>query len=320
MADVLELETDGVFDPSPWIAVGRIYKDVPIERCVPNASQSQGDISQPGSPSEFLALNLSGFVADLKKMPGQTDGWFSFDVPNCDLTAGLWAANSIPPTPSFADSRTTAPKNGSTVPSQFSTHPIKLYGCPCLHCLSIGKFTSFKKHKTNGFAVENGFGIISRDSTSQYSLRSRGIRCSPTRLMGSWIGPAFSTMNVAPLAFQHAIIAFSMQEWPSRYTRSLLKNYKDLVDIGKQTLYFPLHVGGNHWIAFFIDFKRKAFGYEEEEEEEDEEDYEEPEGTSSKKHKSKPPRGASKKQKEAAAEKQKVQRKKKKRRQEEIGP
>ncbi|KAJ7693258.1 hypothetical protein B0H14DRAFT_3531215 [Mycena olivaceomarginata] len=104
MADVLELETDGVFDPSQWIAVGRIYKDVPIEVSDACSAAFRMPVSlkatfpSPDLPvTEFLALNLSGFVADLKKMPGQTDGWFSFDVPNCDLTAGLWAANSIPP-------------------------------------------------------------------------------------------------------------------------------------------------------------------------------------------------------------------------------
>ncbi|KAJ7837612.1 hypothetical protein B0H13DRAFT_1912426 [Mycena leptocephala] len=37
------------------------------------------------------------------------------------------------------------------------------------------------------------------------------------------------------------------------------KEYKQSVVAGKSLLYFPLHVNGNHWISFVIDFVRKVF-------------------------------------------------------------
>jgi hypothetical protein len=70
-----------------------------------------------------------------------------------------------------------------------------------------------------------------------------------------------SAITVAPLAFQRSIVAFSTHKNPSRYALAVLARYKSLVEAGKSILYFPLHVNGNHWIAFVIDFGRKFYGY-----------------------------------------------------------
>lgn len=202
MADVLELETDSVFDPSQWIGVGRIYKDVPIE--VSDACSAafrmpvnlQATFPSPDLPVTNFWQSISPAMWRIsKRCPARRAAGSALTCRTATSLQGYGLLILSLPTPSFANSKTTAPKNGSMVPSQFSTHPIKLHGCLCLHCLFIAKFTSFKKHKANGFAAEDGFGIISRDSTSRYSLGSRGIRCMTTRLMGSWIGPAFLTMN-----------------------------------------------------------------------------------------------------------------------------
>ncbi|KAJ7892537.1 hypothetical protein B0H14DRAFT_2560245 [Mycena olivaceomarginata] len=39
------------------------------------------------------------------------------------------------------------------------------------------------------------------------------------------------------------------------------KIYKTLWEAGKSLFYFPLHVNGNHWIMFHVDFKRNVLGY-----------------------------------------------------------
>ncbi|KAJ7730514.1 hypothetical protein B0H14DRAFT_2640216 [Mycena olivaceomarginata] len=288
MADVLELETDSVFDPSQWIGVGRIYKDVPIE--VSDACSAafrmpvnlQATFPSPDLPvTEFLAINLPGNVADLKKMPGQTDSWFSSDVPNCDLTTGLWAANSIPPHSFLRELENDCAQkwlNGakSILDSSNKTLRLPLFALPFYRKIHELQEAQNKWVCGRGWVRDHlpGFDLAIFSQVSWNTL-------DWTRLLDDeWLsGGIIDTMmfdlqtrvaaipaldafvTVAPLAFQHAIIAFSMQERPSRYTRSLLKNYKDLVEIGKEILYFPLHVDGNHWIAFFIDFKRKAFGY-----------------------------------------------------------
>ncbi|KAJ7456391.1 hypothetical protein B0H11DRAFT_2321726 [Mycena galericulata] len=80
-----------------------------------------------------------------------------------------------------------------------------------------------------------------------------------------------STVTVAPLSFQQAVIAFSTQKRPSKYTVRFLKEYKQLVESGKSLLYIPLHatpmdvkqqlkssspISRNIWtLSFRVDFK-----------------------------------------------------------------
>ncbi|KAJ7102617.1 hypothetical protein B0H15DRAFT_796037 [Mycena belliarum] len=73
--------------------------------------------------------------------------------------------------------------------------------------------------------------------------------------------PALSSIIVAPLSFQAAILAISTQANPSNYTMCLLDQYRQSVEAGKSQFYFPLHINGNHWIAFGIDFVQKTFRY-----------------------------------------------------------
>jgi hypothetical protein len=229
-------------------------------------------------------------VADLKKMPGQTGGWFSSDVPNCDFTTGLWAANSIPPHSFLRELENDCAQkwlNGakSILDSSNKTPRLPLFALPFYRKIHELQEAQSKWICSRGWVRDHlpGFdlAIFSRVSWNTVHDHAPDGQLDWTRLLDDeWLSggiidnmmldlqtrvaaiPALDAfVTVAPLAFQHAIIAFSTQERPSRYTRSLLKNYKDLVEIGKETLYFPLHVDGNHWIAFFIDFKRKAFGY-----------------------------------------------------------
>ncbi|KAJ7157482.1 hypothetical protein C8R46DRAFT_1040467 [Mycena filopes] len=66
---------------------------------------------------------------------------------------------------------------------------------------------------------------------------------------------------VAPLSFQRAIVAAATHKNPSVYSVKLLEEYKRALEGGKSKIYFPLHVNGNHWIAFMIDFVKRVFGF-----------------------------------------------------------
>ncbi|KAJ7768783.1 hypothetical protein B0H14DRAFT_2632861 [Mycena olivaceomarginata] len=225
----------------------------------------------PDLPVNFWRSISPALCGSQKRCPAQTDGWFSFDVPNCDLTAGLGLLILSLPTPSFADSRTTA--------TQKWLNGAKSRGNTVLAHAPDGQLDWTRLLDDEWLSG----GII---DNMMFDLQTRVAAI-----------PALdASVTVAPLAFQHAIIAFSMQEWPSRYTRSLLKNYKDLVDIGKQNFVFSaprrwkpldcvLHRLQEEGIRlrYTLNPRRRRRRRMKE-------DYEEPEGTSSKKHKSKPPR------------------------------
>ncbi|KAJ7431682.1 hypothetical protein B0H11DRAFT_1941370 [Mycena galericulata] len=93
MAGVINLSTDRRFDPSKWIAVGKIYKDVPEEvsdaysaaRQLPSALAATLPLPDL-SVTEFLALKRPGIlrVCDMNRITRTTEAWFSTDLPNCD--------------------------------------------------------------------------------------------------------------------------------------------------------------------------------------------------------------------------------------------
>ncbi|KAF7424768.1 hypothetical protein PC9H_010079 [Pleurotus ostreatus] len=68
---------------------------------------------------------------------------------------------------------------------------------------------------------------------------------------------------VAPVAFANDLIsAIEFKKSYSKQHTPLLCRYEREIDKKKlDKLYFPLHVNGNHWIAGFIDFKTRTFGY-----------------------------------------------------------
>ncbi|KAJ6504464.1 hypothetical protein DFH09DRAFT_1335265 [Mycena vulgaris] len=103
MPDVIVIDTDVPFDPAQWICAGKVYKDVPTEvfnayddaRIIPLALAAT--LPNNAVPvTEFLAVKLPGILRNTKKLPSQTEHWFSPDLPNCD-PATLWSLNSIPP-------------------------------------------------------------------------------------------------------------------------------------------------------------------------------------------------------------------------------
>jgi hypothetical protein len=69
----------------------------------------------------------------------------------------------------------------------------------------------------------------------------------------------YRTVLVAPLSFQHNLLAGAEK---GEYMAASLRRYRHEVVAGRrQRLYFPLHTGGNHWIAAVIDFSNRTIAY-----------------------------------------------------------
>ncbi|KAJ6504802.1 hypothetical protein C8R47DRAFT_1210058 [Mycena vitilis] len=294
MADVIEVHTDVLFDPSKWIGAHKIYKDVPIE--VSNACIAARKIPpivtakfpHPTLPvSEFLEVKLPAIYSSPSKY--RTKDWFSTDPPNCDA-ATLWSITSIPPLYFARDLELAFPQkwlNGALSIQDPHNKPF---------CLPLSAISFYLKIHDLHAAQEKWIESVewARDEIPDCNpdiFLSVGWNAvhpgAPdgqldwTRLAGDeWLsGQIIDAMaadiqsrvaaipdldacvTVAPLSFQRAIVAVSTQKSPSKYTTRLLQGYKDSVHAGKSRLYFPLHVNGNHWIAFFIDFVRRVFGH-----------------------------------------------------------
>ncbi|KAJ7635513.1 hypothetical protein DFH06DRAFT_1303041 [Mycena polygramma] len=294
MADAIEVDTDVLFDPSKWIGAHKIYKDVPTEvsdaciaaRKIPLIVTAK--FPHPTLPvSEFLEVKLPDIYYSANKY--RTKDWFSTDSPNCDA-ATLWSITSIPPLHFARDLENDFPQkwlNGAM--SIRDPHNRSL-------CLPLSAVSFYLKIHDLHAAQEKWIESVewARDEIPDCNpdiFLSVGWNAvhpgAPdgqldwTRLAGDeWLSgqiidamaadiqsrvaaiPALDEcVTVAPLSFQRAIVAVSKQKTPSKYTVGLLQSYKDSVDAGKSRLYFPLHVNGNHWIAFFIDFVRRVFGY-----------------------------------------------------------
>jgi hypothetical protein len=67
---------------------------------------------------------------------------------------------------------------------------------------------------------------------------------------------------IAPLAFAASLIRAHTSKDYDKKSERLLWRYKEMFKSGgRQFLYFPVHTGGNHWVAFRSDFKEKSLCY-----------------------------------------------------------
>ncbi|KAJ8700697.1 hypothetical protein PTI98_003700 [Pleurotus ostreatus] len=76
-------------------------------------------------------------------------------------------------------------------------------------------------------------------------------------------GQAHLKIRVAPVAFANSLAdaARYKQAYSKRQTPLLCRYEREVTAKELERLYFPIHVHGNHWIAGFIDFSSKTFGY-----------------------------------------------------------
>jgi hypothetical protein len=66
---------------------------------------------------------------------------------------------------------------------------------------------------------------------------------------------------IAPLAFSQAVKDSTAKKTYQRKDTPLLARYEDHIKAkGLSSLYFPVHIHGNHWIAGMIDFKQALIG------------------------------------------------------------
>ncbi|KAJ7845793.1 hypothetical protein B0H13DRAFT_1908176 [Mycena leptocephala] len=281
MAGVIDLEPDVLFDPSQWIRAGKIYKDVPIEvsdafvKSQTMPSDLKATFPSPTIPvTEFLALKLPEILdRQKKKFSTETTNWFSDDSPNCDAVTALWALNFIPPVYLLRELENDCPQqwlNGAQ--SVLDPHD-KFLRFPLFSLAFYSKIHALLD------AQEKWQDSV--DWARDLHPGAPDGQLDWTRLVNDeWLSGEIidsmmadiqsrvaeipgldSSVTVAPLSFQRAIIAISTQKKPTNYTVGLLEKYKQLAQGGKPLLYFPLHINGNHWIAFIIDFVRRFFGY-----------------------------------------------------------
>ncbi|KAJ7708872.1 hypothetical protein B0H17DRAFT_1191367 [Mycena rosella] len=241
------------------------------------------------SVTDLLAVKLPGITEKLSNNFRKTKGWFSTDLPNCDPLTSLWSLKSTPSISLLRELEHDFPQewlNGAkSVLHPFNNSlrlPLFALGFfRKIHDLREGQEKwSESVEWARDEVPEADLGIF--DTISWNTVHSGALdgQLDWTRLVADeWLSggiidemmvdiqsrvaaiPLHAEITVAPLAFQRAIIALSINKNPSKYTLRLLDGYKKLVEAGKPRLYFPLHINNNHWIAFVIDFARKVFGY-----------------------------------------------------------
>ncbi|KAJ7165736.1 hypothetical protein C8R46DRAFT_1219524 [Mycena filopes] len=296
MDDVIVLDTDRKFNTSQWIGTGKIYKDVPIE-----VSDAFTDVSKlpktlratlpnPAmSVTDFLAVKLPGVLDTFEKSVGQIHDWFSTDSPNCDPIPALWALKSIPPSFFVAELVHGLPQqwlNGAKSIRDPRQPSLRLPLFALRFFVQIQELhQAQEKWDTSVAWVRDDLGhdtaIFSTVSWNATHSGAPDGQLDWTRLVDDeWLSDSIihammadlqsrvadspelaAAVTVAPLSFQRAIVAAATHENPSEYSVKLLEEYKRSVDEGKSKIYFPLHVNGNHWIAFMIDFVKRVFGF-----------------------------------------------------------
>ncbi|KAF4569611.1 hypothetical protein EYR36_009408 [Pleurotus pulmonarius] len=69
------------------------------------------------------------------------------------------------------------------------------------------------------------------------------------------------TSIVAPLNLSVSITLRGMKKETASSKRQLDEIKSEIQSKGVTRMYFPVHVNGNHWIAAFVDFERRTYGY-----------------------------------------------------------
>ncbi|KAF8197320.1 CHAT domain-containing protein [Mycena galopus ATCC 62051] len=99
----LDTESGPAFDPSQWIGVGKIYRDVPANvstactasRALPFSVKHR--LPMADMPvSEFLAVQLASILDEEDPCLKRTSSWFSLQPPDCGEDV-VWVLKSIPP-------------------------------------------------------------------------------------------------------------------------------------------------------------------------------------------------------------------------------
>ncbi|KAF8126404.1 hypothetical protein K438DRAFT_2146173 [Mycena galopus ATCC 62051] len=281
----LEANSSVPFDAAEWIGVGKLYKEVPIEvsdACC-NGCKIPADL-QATFPSRAIPASWTA----IKKSPPRriTGSVSSRQTATQSLPSGQTPSPRLPFLCELENDYPQKWMNGAISvldPLQKSIHlPLFAVAFYCeIHRLREAQdkwhtSVQWAQNKFTGRDLE----IFARVSWNTVHPDAPDGQLDWTRLVDDeWVSDgiidtmmadiqsratrirALASVTVAPLSLQRAIISISTEACPSKYTLCLLTEYKSSVVAGKSLLYFPLHVNGNHWIMFHIDFIRNVFGY-----------------------------------------------------------
>ncbi|KAJ7502237.1 hypothetical protein B0H11DRAFT_2223709 [Mycena galericulata] len=336
MGDVINLTADVLFNPSEWIGAGKIYKDVPTEvsDAFSSARQLPPDLEAtlPGPTMlvpDFIELQLPEILDDPTKFSGRTNDWFSAELPDCDLVSILWSLD-IPPNSLLRELEHDFPQkwlNGvkSILDPVDNSLRLPLFALQFYRKIHELRETQEKWTNSVQRVADQGltdcqseiYDVFASVSWNTVHFGAPDGQLDWTRLIDDeWLSGGIidnmmadiqsrvseipsldSTVTVAPLAFQRAIIAFSTQTHHSKYTAFRCTS---LVTTGMYSISGDW--GWARWQALTSEAVKRMLdlqpGSDADFDDDGEEDYEEPdEGTGTKKRRPNGPRGAVKKQK-----------------------
>ncbi|KAJ7673253.1 hypothetical protein DFH06DRAFT_1292967 [Mycena polygramma] len=284
---VVDVDSDHVFIPAEWIGIGKRFGDVPFH--VSDACRSAREIpstfacnlpSRDMTVSEFLRVRLPRILKDTARFSRRTSDWFSPDVPNCKPDALL--ATVIPPL-SFVRDLEQGVSQAWLNGTKSLVHPtdknirLPLWSIPFFRKIIDLRDAQEKWAQSKAWLPTDALYLLDQVEWDSTHPGAPDGQADWTRLIDNeWLSggnidsmihhvqtrlsenPVLeSSTMVAPLSFQKSITKFATEGTQKVF----LRRFVDAIKSGKTTLYFPLHVDNNHWIAFKIDFARKTFCY-----------------------------------------------------------
>ncbi|KAJ7722156.1 hypothetical protein B0H14DRAFT_3520394 [Mycena olivaceomarginata] len=292
MIDLAHSDSDSepAFDPSQWIGVGKIYRDVPANvstactasRTLPASVKHQ--LPMADMPvTEFLAVELaSSVLAPHEPCLKRTSSWFSPEPPDHGEDV-VWLLRSIPPLEFILQLLADHPQawlNGSAsiVDHTDGTRHLPFWTVTFFHEILTIKIAQDKWRESHHWLPDSEKFVL--DHTSWNTRHSGALegQLDWTRLISDeWLSDGIidemmrdinarvsedeslaSSTIIRPLLFQFYITQLGVYgTQPKKYLAEILAEVKS----GKTRMLFPIHYNGNHWMAFIINFDNQTFGF-----------------------------------------------------------
>ncbi|KAJ7120688.1 hypothetical protein C8R43DRAFT_1136631 [Mycena crocata] len=285
-------DDEAVFDRGEWIGLGKLFSDVPPY--VADACRAVRQISallmrKLPSPdmlvSEFLTVRLPQIIAEKSRFPRRPSAWFSDDIPNCEPDK-VWSIR-IPPLSFLRDLESAVSQawlNGaqSIVDPDDKNLRLPLWTIAFYREILTLREAQQRWAESKNWLPGDECWILNHVAWNSHHVGTNSGQLDWTRLIDDeWLCGenidgmmydvetclseypilAASTI-IAYLSFQREITKFATrQEPPNRNLKRFLARYVAQIKAGKTTMYFPVHINNNHWIAFKIDFANRTFGY-----------------------------------------------------------
>ncbi|KAJ7719366.1 hypothetical protein B0H14DRAFT_3900927 [Mycena olivaceomarginata] len=284
-----DTESAPASDPSRWIGVGKIYRDVPAivstactaSRALPSSEKRRlpmADMPVTG----FLTVQLASILDHDEPCLKRTSPWFSLQPPNCGEDA-VWALKSIPPLQFILQLLADYPQawldgSASIVDHTDRTRHLPLWTVTFFHEVLKIKLAQDKWRESHYWLPNSEKFILDYVSWNTRHVGAPEGQLDWTRLISDeWLSGEIidemmrdikarvsedetlaSSTIIRPLAFQFYITQLSRYgTQPKRYLADILAEVKS----GKTRMLFPIHYNENHWMAFIINFENRTFGF-----------------------------------------------------------